>query len=316
MFNLVAVGDNCIDRLGGHANAVLVGGNAVNVAVQVARGGLRAAYAGAVGPRGEPDGDRVAAALAANGVDTRWLVRRATPTSVTEIDVDGTGERTIVKEDFGACAGWAPDDATRTALAQARHVHIGWLDDAGALRRSLAACGTPVSQDISVNATSPENIRPGGLSIVFASLPETRADEAANRAAALVAAGAAAGAGGVTVRWRCYDPIDKGIGGKGQSAERESDAEEWVPPPEEEDEVPCARVGPLASRPMDWDIKRMYAPRLKLLERRTRRAIVAIVGGDDENGDDDDDDMEDAESVGSWEDERDASGDEANGAHA
>jgi fructoselysine 6-kinase len=192
MFNLVAVGDNCIDRLGGHANAVLVGGNAVNVAVQVARGGLRAAYAGAVGPRGEPDGDRVAAALAANGVDTRWLVRRATPTSVTEIDVDGTGERTIVKEDFGACAGWAPDDATRTALAQARHVHIGWLDDAGALRRSLAACGTPVSQDISVNATSPENIRPGGLSIVFASLPETRADEAANRAAALVAAGAAA----------------------------------------------------------------------------------------------------------------------------
>lgn len=192
MFDLVAVGDNCIDRLGGHASAVLVGGNAVNVAVQVARSGLRTAYAGAAGPQDEADGNRVAAALAANGVDIGWLVRRAAPTSVTEIDVDGDGERTIVREDFGACVGWTPDAATRMALAQARHVHIGWLDDGGALRRSLAASGTPVSQDISVNATSPENIRPGGLSIVFASLPETRADEAADYAEALVAAGAAA----------------------------------------------------------------------------------------------------------------------------
>ena len=185
-FDLFAVGDNCIDKLSGHAEAVLVGGNAVNVAVQTARSGLSAAYAGALGP----DGDRVADTLAANGVDIRWLVRRDAPTSVTEIYVGADGERTILKEDFGACSGWTPDAAARAAIAQARHVHIGWLDDGGALRRALKASGISVSQDLSVNVTSEENIRADGLSIAFASLPEARASEAAGRAAALVADGA------------------------------------------------------------------------------------------------------------------------------
>ncbi|SMY09836.1 PfkB family carbohydrate kinase [Flavimaricola marinus] len=185
-FDLFAVGDNCIDKLSGHAEAVLVGGNAVNVAVQTARSGLSAAYAGALGP----DGDRVADTLAANGVDIRWLVRRDAPTSVTEIYVGADGERTLLKEDFGACSGWTPDAAARAAIAQARHVHIGWLDDGGALRRALKASGISVSQDLSVNVTSEENIRADGLSIAFASLPEARASEAAGRAAALVADGA------------------------------------------------------------------------------------------------------------------------------
>ncbi|MER2552741.1 MAG: hypothetical protein ABTQ28_05675, partial [Thauera sp.] len=62
-FDLIALGDNCIDRLTGAVTADLVGGNAVNVAVQAALLGLRAAYCGAVGPAGEADGDRVLAAL-------------------------------------------------------------------------------------------------------------------------------------------------------------------------------------------------------------------------------------------------------------
>ena len=49
-FDLIALGDNCIDRLTGAVTADLVGGNAVNVAVQAAMLGLRTAYCGAVGP--------------------------------------------------------------------------------------------------------------------------------------------------------------------------------------------------------------------------------------------------------------------------
>ena len=43
-FDLIALGDNCIDRLTGAVTADLVGGNAVNVAVQAAMLGLSTAY--------------------------------------------------------------------------------------------------------------------------------------------------------------------------------------------------------------------------------------------------------------------------------
>ena len=44
-----------------------------------------------------------------------------------------------------------------------RHVHIGWLDDGGALKRRLIGAGVSVSQDLAVN--------PGadGLAVAFAS---------------------------------------------------------------------------------------------------------------------------------------------------
>ena len=50
-----------------------------------------------------------------------------------------------------------------------RHVHLGWLDDGGALRRELAKAGVSVSQDLAVN--------PGadGLAIAFGSAGEDRA---------------------------------------------------------------------------------------------------------------------------------------------
>lgn len=191
-FDVLAVGDNCIDRLTGRMQAALVGGNAVNVAVQGALAGLRTGYAGAVGPTGEADGDRVIAALIANGVDVGCVERGARPTSVTELHVDEDGDRHIVAEDFGACAGWAPCPCSMTRLEAARHVHIGWINDGGATRRALAAAGVPVSQDVSVNALDPRDIAADGLAIAFASMPEDRADMAEARAAELVAGGATA----------------------------------------------------------------------------------------------------------------------------
>jgi fructoselysine 6-kinase len=188
-FDLIAVGDNCIDRLTGTVLADLVGGNAVNVAVQAAALGLRMACVTAVGPAGEADGDRVAAMLAARGVDASMVERRSLPTSVTELDVGADGNRTILTEDFGACANWSPSPTVYPALTAARHVHIGWLQDGGRLRKVLAQAGVSVSQDVSVNAEAVD-LGVEGLTIAFASLPEDRAAGAAARAKALVARGA------------------------------------------------------------------------------------------------------------------------------
>jgi fructoselysine 6-kinase len=175
---VAVVGDNCIDWIL-PAGQRFVGGNAVNVGVQLAGLGARVTYFGAVGA--DAGGALVAAALEARGVDLAGLVVRAErPTSRTTIEVDATGDRRIVSEDFGACDGYAPDAAALALLEGMEHIHIGWLNDGGALRRHLVARHVPVSQDISVNAAA-EDLGVDGLAIAFVSAPGTHA---AARAAA------------------------------------------------------------------------------------------------------------------------------------
>ena len=180
------VGDNCIDRylsLG----RTLVGGNAVNVAVHLARLGIEITYFGAVGA--DVDGERVLAALRDNGVGAADVrVVDCANTGTTDITIGPGGERIIGTEDLGACAAYRPTDEEMARLALTRHVHIGWLDDDGAVKRALAVAGTDVSQDLSV--TSPVASRsPAGLTVAFASACDSlREGEAI--AAALLAAGA------------------------------------------------------------------------------------------------------------------------------
>ena len=168
---LAAVGDNCIDHIV-HARdgreVRLVGGNALNVAVQARRAGLGASYFGAVGA--DEDGARVRRALRREGVDDEGLVVRPGVTSVTRIDVRPDGERIIAAEDFGVCRGYAPGPGDMAVLLRADHVHLGWIDDAGALRERLAAEGRSVSQDLSVNA-DPASLGVEGLAIAFGSCP-------------------------------------------------------------------------------------------------------------------------------------------------
>ena len=167
---LACVGDNCIDVLHYTAEGRTVrrvGGNAVNVAVQAARQGAEVRYLGAVGV--DPDGELTRRVLVERGVGTEGLVQRPAPTSVTEIEVGPDGERSILREDFGACQGYAPSPADRETLLEADHVHLGWLDDGGRLRRWLAERGRSVSQDLSVNA-APEDLGVEGLTVAFGSL--------------------------------------------------------------------------------------------------------------------------------------------------
>lgn len=183
---IAAVGDNCIDVLLPPIDRRLVGGNALNVAVQMARLGAQAFYFGAVGR--DAQGELVASALRANGIDSTYLVRRSAPTSHTVISVDAFGDRHMDYEDFGACDGYVPEGAAIDALLTMDHVHIGWLNDGGALRRRLVQAGISVSQDISVNS-DPQHLGVEGLTFVFASF-EGSNEEAAAEAARLREAGA------------------------------------------------------------------------------------------------------------------------------
>jgi len=164
-----AVGDNCIDRFKPPVGQSLIGGNAVNVAVQLARLGHVCFYFGAVGK--DPDGQRTRHILQANGVLTDYLQERRGVTAYTNIDVLESGERVFAYEDFGVCAGYAPSTLEVGVLKSMDHVHIGWLDDGGALKRALSFAGVSVSQDISVNA-EPANRSVDGLSIAFGSAGE------------------------------------------------------------------------------------------------------------------------------------------------
>jgi len=166
---IAAVGDNCIDKFLPPIGEALVGGNAVNVAVQFAKLGHDASYFGAIGP--DFDGQRTRTALIENGVAVAHVQERPGKTAHTEIQLLPSGERVFLFEDFGVCAGYRPSDADLAALKIMDHVHIGWLDDGGALRRSLAAAGVSVSQDISVNA-DPANLGIEGLTIAFGSAGE------------------------------------------------------------------------------------------------------------------------------------------------
>ncbi|MBW9115562.1 fructoselysine 6-kinase [Rhizobium cauense] len=165
-FRFAAVGDNCIDRFQPPVGQSLVGGNAVNVAVQLARLGHDALYFGAVGD--DADGERTKKALEANGVKTSHLQVRAGITAYTDIEQAPSGDRIIAYEDFGACAGYRPNDADFAVLKTMDHVHLGWIDDGGALRRRLVAEGVSLSQDVSVNADQ-QNLGVEGLTVAFAS---------------------------------------------------------------------------------------------------------------------------------------------------
>lgn len=164
---IATVGDNCIDRYLPPRDRELVGGNAVNVAVNLQRLGHQAAYFGAIGD--DAEGARVRRVLARTGLDLAALRTIAEGrTSLTVIATGADGDRHFVSEDFGVCRFYRPDASDLTRLRTMRHVHIGWLADAGATKRALAQAGISVSQDLSVNA-EPRNISPADLDIAFMS---------------------------------------------------------------------------------------------------------------------------------------------------
>ena len=177
--SFAVVGDNCIDRFLPPVGDSLVGGNAVNVAVQLARLGCSVDYFGAVGD--DPAGEAIAHALRANGVGTGWLKRIAGETTArTDIETLPGGDRRFVFESFGACLAYRPGPAEIARLRHMSHVHVGWLCEAVVLRQALAGSGVVLSQDLSVNNRA-EDLDPSGLDIAFTSSTPESGDAESHR---------------------------------------------------------------------------------------------------------------------------------------
>ncbi|MGN8024611.1 PfkB family carbohydrate kinase [Microbacterium sp. 22242] len=207
---VAGVGDNTVDRYQG--GPVLVGGNALNVAVQLRLLGLPAAYSGVVGD--DADGRTIARALRDRDVELSGLVTAAGPTAVTEIARTSEGERVFVREDFGVTADYRPSDAEIARLASLDWVHLGMVPDAPELVRRLRDVrpGVAISQDCAVSGGY------AGLDVAFCSAGEDASAARAAAAAALAGGAALAvvtrGAAGALAtdgadEWRCAAlPID------------------------------------------------------------------------------------------------------------
>jgi fructoselysine 6-kinase len=172
---VAVVGDNTIDRYVGRGGRDYVGGNAVNVAAQLAERGFTVRYFGAVGP--DADGDRIRAALVARGVDTEGLVTLPGNSALTVIRVDEMGDRHIEHESFGVTADYFPSDAQMARIAAVDWVQVGMLPRADELRRSVRALreGLRIGQDCSVSDGY------GDLSVAFESTDAANARSLATR---------------------------------------------------------------------------------------------------------------------------------------
>jgi fructoselysine 6-kinase len=161
---IAAIGDNTIDIYVGRDSYSFVGGNALNVAVQLTRLGRPAWYLGAIGP--DAAGEQIRKALLACGVDIWGLVQVPGRTSTSRIRVDDVGVRHFESEDFGVCDGYLPDAEALERVAECGAVHIGLMPGAHPVREFLASRGVLVSQDCGVT------IRPCGyrwMGIAFCS---------------------------------------------------------------------------------------------------------------------------------------------------
>src|SRR5215217_5771294 len=100
-YRFAVVGDNCVDRFQPPVGQSLIGGNAINVAAQLAMLGHEVYYFGAVGR--DADGARTRDLLAEKGVRVDHLQTLPGETAYTNIDITETGDRIFAHEDFGVC---------------------------------------------------------------------------------------------------------------------------------------------------------------------------------------------------------------------
>jgi fructoselysine 6-kinase len=145
------VGDNTIDRYRSAGRiAEFVGGNALNVAMQLSMAGVRVSYLGAVGR--DRAGMRIADVLDRGGVGTSRLAIADGDTATTDVRIGDDGERAFVAESYGVSGAYYPSSIDVRWLAELAWVHVGMLPEASRLRGELKAANgrVVISQDCSV----------------------------------------------------------------------------------------------------------------------------------------------------------------------
>ena len=187
---LACVGDNCVDYYRPPIDRCFAAGNALNVAVALARGGHRVDYFGAVGD--DAAGSEIVDVLRGQGVGVDHVRRGPGPTSLTEIALE-RGERRFSSFAEGAAERYAPSAADLAELGGRRLVHVAGLEGEAALLAALAGNGALLSGDLDDRRTLSLAAR---LSVAFFS---ATADESLDQAADLARAAAAGGAGTAVV---------------------------------------------------------------------------------------------------------------------
>ncbi len=186
---LATVGDNCIDRYVPADRAATVGGNALNVAVGLARAGYPTAYCGAVGD--DADGQFILETARAAGVDVAAVQVLDEPTGVTTVALQPDGERVFLAERYGASDLYRLDEHALTLLRGCEWVHAANLPDAAAALRRLGAGARRISYDFSDRAD--HRLRAAlcpYLDVAFFSAPRDAETEAIAIATAALADGA------------------------------------------------------------------------------------------------------------------------------
>lgn len=112
---ILSAGESLIDFLptaDGQAYRPAVGGSPLNVAIAAARLGTPSAFLGVVST--DLFGDRIAARLAADGVETRHLIRRDDPTGLAFVDVSRDEPRYAFYLERSAAVSLTVDDLPDT----------------------------------------------------------------------------------------------------------------------------------------------------------------------------------------------------------
>lgn len=160
---VVSLGDSCLDVYLPPVDRVLVGGSCLSVAVRLGRHGLRAAYVGPVG--GDEFGRVVLAELAAQSVDDSHVrIVDGAATALTEIALEGEGERRFVNESYAVHETYDPSEDDWSFVWAAQHVHASRLPRHLDGLLTLAEGGLSVSYDFGVD---PLPLRLDGLAIAF-----------------------------------------------------------------------------------------------------------------------------------------------------
>jgi fructoselysine 6-kinase len=209
---VACVGDNCVDVALERPEEELAGGNALNVAVELARAGRATSYFGAVGD--DARATVILDAARAAGVDVAAVRQVQGATGVTVVARDDAGERRFVSQDYGVAGDYRLDEETAHHIAGHRWAHFARQPDLAEWAPSLRVDGVRLSCDLGVE-TEPGTLQAIGPHLDVAFFSTSAADGlAAGAALAVVTCGAHGSiAGALEKRWhaaavRIEDVVD------------------------------------------------------------------------------------------------------------
>jgi len=121
----ICIGDNCIDQYLPPVQRIFVGGNALNTAIYLKKGGVSTAYLGFVGK--DSAGETILSKLLQAGIDISRVKILPGKTARSEIQLTSQGDRIFVHEDLGPKDKFKLTQEDISFIQQFKLVHNTWL---------------------------------------------------------------------------------------------------------------------------------------------------------------------------------------------